>query len=108
MNIRLAIVHDYLTQRGGAEKTVLAMCEAFPDAPVFTSIYSPNETLQEFRGKDIKSTSLQMLYNIFKTHRILLPFYPTTFEHIRFEGFNVILSSSSAFAKGVIKPKGAV
>ena len=106
--IKLAIVHDYLTQKGGAERTVVAMCEAFPDAPVFTSIYSPRKTLKDFKGRKINVTYLQNLYKVLQNHRILLPLYAKAFESIDLSGFDVILSSSSAFANGVKKPEGAV
>ena len=45
----VAIVHDYLTQRGGAERVVLAMHRAFPQAPIYTSLYEPDLTFPEFR-----------------------------------------------------------
>jgi len=105
--IKLAIVHDYLTQKGGAERTVVAMCEAFPEAPVFTSIYSPKGTLKDFKGRKINVTYLQSLYKVFRNHRALLPFYPRAFKSIDLSGFDVVLSSSSAFANGVKKPEGA-
>jgi len=108
MSYKIAIVHDYITQIGGAERIVLDICEAFPDAPLFTSIYSPKETYEAFTKKDIRVTYLQGLYGLFRNHRVLLPFYPSAFKAIDLSGFDVILSSSSAFAKGVRKPKGSI
>lgn len=107
-NFKIAIVHDYLTQKGGAEKTVLAMCEAFPSAPVFTSVYSLKKTLSEFGGKDIRVSHLQGWYLLARNHRLFLPFYQAVFTGMDLKGFDVILSSSSSFAKGVKKPKGAI
>ena len=54
MQHRVAIVHDYLTQRGGAERVVLAMLKAFPAAPLYTSLYLPTGTFDEFKGADIR------------------------------------------------------
>ena len=51
---RVAIVHDYLTQRGGAERVVLSLCRAFPEAPVYTSLYDPETTFDEFRDRDVR------------------------------------------------------
>ena len=47
-HVRVAIAHDYLTQRGGAERVVLAMARAFPDAPIYTTLYDPQQTFPEF------------------------------------------------------------
>lgn len=106
--MKVAIVCDFLTQVGGAERTVLAMCDAFPEAPVFTSIYSPDKTIEGFKNRDIKVSDLQVPYRLFKSHRVFLPFYPKAFEDIDLKGFDLILSSSSAFAHGVRKPAGAL
>lgn len=106
--MKLAIVHDYLTQKGGAERVVLAMCEAFPDAPVFTSIYSPAATFSEFKQRKVNVTYLQGAYRFLRNYRLLLPFYPAAFQSIDLENFDVILSSSSAFASCIKKSKGAV
>ena len=48
----IAIAHDYLTQRGGAERVVLAMHRAFPDAPIYTTLYDPEGTFPEFKVED--------------------------------------------------------
>ena len=50
---RVAIAHDYLTQRGGAERVVLAISRAFPDAPIHTTLYNPSTTFPEFADKNI-------------------------------------------------------
>ena len=52
---RVAIVHDYLTQRGGAERVVLALAAAFPGAPIHTSFYAPAETFPEFAALDVRA-----------------------------------------------------
>ncbi len=55
-NMRIALVHDYLNQYGGAERVLEAFCEMFPDAPVYTLFYDKEKTLGRFEGK-IKQTS---------------------------------------------------
>ena len=54
----VAIAHDYLTQRGGAERVALAMHQAFPQAPIFTTLYDPEGTFPEFKDADIRVTAL--------------------------------------------------
>ncbi len=101
--MKLAIVHDYLNQFGGAERVVLALHEAFPEAPIFTSIYDKKKMPSEFRDMDIRTTFMQYFPTIMKHYKPYLPFYPYAFEAMNLKAFDVILSSSSAFAKGVRK-----
>ena len=100
--MRVAIVHDYLAQAGGAERVVVAMHNVFPDAPIYTSVYDPEATLPEFRDMDVRTSFLQRFAGGAKTHKLALPLYPTAFEHFDLSGYDLVLSSSSGFAKGVI------
>src|SRR2546426_10472436 len=70
---RVAIVHDYLTQRGGAERVVLAMVKAFPKAPLYVSLYDPAATFPEFRTFDVRPSSLDRLTALRRNHRLALP-----------------------------------
>lgn len=99
--MRVAIVHDFLTQRGGAERVVLAMHRLFPNAPIFTSVYDPDGTFPEFREADIRTTALQHLPHRGNKVRALLPLYPRTFGRMRLRGYDAVISSSSHFAHGV-------
>ncbi|MBI3914783.1 MAG: glycosyltransferase [Chloroflexi bacterium] len=105
--MRVAIVHDYLVDSGGGERVVLALHELFPDAPIFTSVFDPRTTFSDFRALDVRPSFLQRLPVRKSNYKFLLPFYPRAFERFDFSGFDVILSSASAFAKGVIVPRGA-
>jgi len=67
---RVAIAHDYLTQRGGAERVVLAMTRAFPDADVYTTLYAPDSTFPEFRDVRIRTTPLNRLRVLHRDHRL--------------------------------------
>ena len=102
--MRVAIVHDYLAQAGGAERVVVAMHGIWPDAPIYTSVYDPQATLKEFGEMDVRTSFLQRMKiaRTAKTHKLALPLYPTAFEHFDLTSYDVVLSSSSGFAKGVI------
>lgn len=102
---RVAIVHDWLTNMGGAERVVLAMHEAFPDAPIYTSVYEPNK-LPLFHGLDVRTTRLQKwpksLRNI---HKFFPMFRVRAFQELDLSEYDIILSSSSAEAKQIRKTR---
>ncbi len=66
---RVAIAHDYLTQRGGAERVVLAMARAFPDARIYTTLYDPVGTYPEFADHDIVTSPLNRIGPVRRDHR---------------------------------------
>jgi len=105
---RIAIVHDYLNQRGGAERVVGALHELYPDAPIYTTIVDYQSLWPELKGADIRVTWMQRLPFIKRYYRMYLFFYPLAIESIDLRGYDIIISSSSAFAKGAIKPKGGL
>lgn len=100
--MKVALVHDYLNQMGGAERVVLALHELFPDAPLYTSIYDPQRVDPAFQKIDIRTSFMQKLPFIMKHHQPYLPFYPFAMENLDLRGYDLVLSSSSAFGKGVI------
>ena len=100
--MKVALVHDYLNQMGGAERVVIALHEIFPDAPIYTSIYDPERVDPAFRQMDIRTTFMQKLPLVTKHHQPYLPFYPFAMESLDLRGYDLVLSSSSAFGKGVI------
>jgi len=101
---RVALVHDYLAQAGGAERVVVALHQAFPDAPVFTSLYDPDATLPAFRDMDVRTSFLQRVpfLKTARFHKFALPLYPQAFERFDLSGYDVVLSNTTGFAKGVI------
>lgn len=104
--MKVALVHDYLNQMGGAERVVLALHELFPDAPLYTSIYDPKRVDPAFQKIDIRTSFMQKLPFVMKHHQPYLPFYPFAMEGLDLRGYDLVLSSSSAFGKGVIvKPE---
>ena len=100
--MKVALVHDYLNQMGGAERVVLALHELFPDAPLYTSIYDPKRVDPAFQKIDIRTSFMQKLPFVTKHHQPYLPLYPFAMENLDLRGYDLVLSSSSAFGKGVI------
>lgn len=100
--MKVALVHDFLTQMGGAEKVVEVFHTLFPDAPIYTSAYDPEAMPAYYRTWDIRTSFIQRLPMMRKTHRMAVPLYPMAFESFDLSGYDLVLSSSSSFAKGVI------
>ncbi len=102
--MRIAILHDYLNQMGGAERVLLILHELFPDAPIYTSLYRPEAMPAVFQELDIRTTFLQKFGPLtrYPRHQKLLPLYPIAFEHLDLTGYDVVISNSSAWCKGVI------
>ena len=100
--MKVALVHDYLNQMGGAERVVMAFHEIFPDAPIYTSIYDPQRVDPAFQKMDIRTSFMQKLPLVTKHHQPYLPLYPFAMENLDLRGYDLVLSSSSAFGKGVI------
>ena len=96
---RVAIAHDYLTQRGGAEKVVLSMSRAFPNAPIYTLLYDPAETYPEFADRDIRVSPLNTLGFFRRNHRVALPILPLAAQSM-FVDADVVVTSSSGWAHG--------
>ncbi len=125
MGIKIVLAHDSFTQLGGAERVVLGMAEIFPEAPIYVLVADPKivaqlpEHVQWFtpsgsplqKGRErareprIKTTKLQWLYRIYPKFQHLLPFIPFVLWFTRLPECDVLLSSSSAFAKGFRKPR---
>ena len=94
---RVAIVHDYLNQRGGAEKVVLEMSHMWPDAPIYTSLYRPRSTFQAFRGRDIRTSFLDRV-PVDRGFRNLFPLYPAAFWSFGEIDADVVVASTSGWA----------
>jgi glycosyltransferase involved in cell wall biosynthesis len=100
--MRIALVHDYLIQDGGAERVLKVFHEIWPDAPTFVLLHDPRRMGDLFRGKDIRTSFLQDLPLALKKYKWLMPLMPMATERYNLSDFDVVLSSTSAFAKGVI------
>jgi len=105
---RVALVHDFLLDVRGAERVFLALCDEFPDADLFTAVYDERGTEGRFSDRRVHTSFLQRAKPTARTFRGLLPLYPFAVEALDLRGYDVILSSSSAWAHGVIPEENAV
>ncbi len=97
--MEVALVHDYLTQRGGAERVVLSLTRAFPGAPVFTSLYEPSATFPEFADVDVRTLPIDRIGPLRRHHRAALPLLASSFSLLRVAA-DVVICSSSGWAHG--------
>lgn len=104
--MRIALVHEYLNQFGGAERVLQVLCSIFPDAPIYTLFYDEEATGGVFTGKEIRTSFLQKAPFIKNYHRLFPLFMPIAIEQFDFSDFDVVLSISASFAKGVITKPG--
>ncbi len=100
-HLRIALVHEWLTTLGGSDRVLLALHELFPSAPVYTSLYAPDRLPEPFRAMNVHTTWLQSLPGAVDRHRLLVPLMPLAFRSLDLHGFQVVLTSSHACAKGV-------
>ena len=100
--MKVALVHDFLNQVGGAERVLQIFHEIFPRAPVYTITYDHTETRGEFRDMDIKTSFIQRLPFGIKQYKWYLSMMPAAIEQFDFSNYDIVLSDCSAFSKGVI------
>jgi glycosyltransferase involved in cell wall biosynthesis len=106
--LKVALVHDYLNQYGGAERVLEQLHALFPSAPVFTSMYWPEKMSPTIRGLDVRTSFMQRLPLVTRNHQPFLLLYPLAFESFDLTGYDVVISNSSAFCKGVLTPPGTL
>ena len=99
--MKIALIHDYLSQNGGAERVLKAMHEIWPDAPIFVLFYDQNK-VKGFEKSDVKETFLKNLPGVKNYYEWYLPFMPGATERHNLGGIEVAISSTSGFAKGII------
>lgn len=106
--MRIALVHDYLNQYGGAERVLEAFCEVFPDAPIFTLFYDKEKTFGKFEGR-VKGVSFLNNKIVIKNHRLFIPLMPLAASLMKIGNeYDVILSSSAGYGKGIGHGKNCV
>lgn len=96
----IALAHDYVTQRGGAERVALAMTRTFPGAPLHTSLYDPEGTFPEFADVDVRAMPLNRWSILRRHHRLALPFLAKAVSGHRVDA-DVLVASSSGWAHGI-------
>jgi glycosyltransferase involved in cell wall biosynthesis len=99
---RVALVHDFLLDLRGAERVFLEMCEIWPQADVFTAVYDEAGTEGRFAHRTVNTSFLQRLRPTARTFRALLPLYPAAIESFDLSSYDLVISSSSAWAHAVI------
>jgi glycosyltransferase involved in cell wall biosynthesis len=105
---RVALVHDFLLDVRGAERVFLALCDLFPEADLFTAVYDERGTEGRFAARRPTTSFLQRAHPDARTFRALLPLYPYAMEALDLRGYDLVISSSSAWAHGVIADADAV
>ena len=108
MAARVALVHDFLVDLRGAERVFAAICDTWPEADVFTAVYDEGGTEGRFADREPRTSFLQRLRPNARTFRPLLPLYPHAIESLDLRGYDIVVSSSSAWAHGVLVDPGAV
>lgn len=106
--MKIALIHEHLAQDGGAEKVLMVFQELYPDAPTHTLVYNPARANSAFLNKDIRTSFLQKLPFGVKKYQWYLPLMPLAVEQYDLMDYDLVLSSVSAFAKGVITRPDAV
>jgi glycosyltransferase involved in cell wall biosynthesis len=102
------LVHDYLLVKRGAERTFLAMCDIYPEAPIATLLYDERIFGDHFEGREVITSRYQRLGPSQRTFKALLPVLPSAATKLPVRGHDVVVSSSSAFAHGIRPDPGAV
>jgi glycosyltransferase involved in cell wall biosynthesis len=106
--VNVALVHDYLNQRGGAERVFAHFVRAWPGAPVYTALYDEDAVGDLVPPQRVRTSFLQGFPLRERLFRAYAPFYPRAFESFDLSAYDLIVSSTTAWAKGVIARPGAV
>ncbi len=104
--MKIALVHDYLTQKGGAERVFELLCQRYPRADIFTSLYDPQKTI-DLGDRLVNTTFLQNIPGAVKYFRLMAPLYFPAFRALDLQDYDLIISSSTSFAKAVRKKPDA-
>lgn len=99
--VKVALVHDWLNQIGGAEDVLEQLVGLFPGAPVYTSMYWPEGMPAPYRKWDIRVSFMDRLPGVYRHHQPYLPLYPVAFERFDFSAYDLILSNKSGFCHGI-------
>jgi glycosyltransferase involved in cell wall biosynthesis len=105
---RVALVHDFLLDLRGAERVFLVLCDLFPQADVYTAVYDEEGTEGRFAHRTVNTSFLQRVRPTARTFRALLPLYPYAMEALDLDAYDLVISSSSAWAHGVLAGDHAV
>ncbi|MFH0969049.1 MAG: glycosyltransferase [Patescibacteria group bacterium] len=102
-DLKIALVHDFLVQYGGAERVLEVISEMFPEAPIYTLLYDKEKQGNKFRNKEIRTSYLQKFPKFLRKHyQWLLPFFMVAPETFDLRDFDMVISSTGAWSKGII------
>ena len=104
---RVALVHDRLDQHGGAERVLAVLHDMFPSAPIFTAMWN-REAVPRFEGCDVRVSWMQRLPGIASLPRAYAALYPIAFAQLDLHGYDLVISHTTSFAKGVRVDPGAL
>lgn len=99
--MRIALVHELLTMRGGAEKTLKVLADMFPEAPIYTLLHDEKKLGEWFPKERVRTSRLQKFSWISKNHHLYLGCFPRAVESWDFSEFDLVISASSAFVHGI-------
>jgi glycosyltransferase involved in cell wall biosynthesis len=106
-NLKVAISHYWLVGMRGGEKVVEALCDMFPQADIFTHVYVPEAVSEKIRRHKVTTSFIGRLPYARRFYKHYLPLMPLALEHLDFSGYDLIISSESGPAKGILAPPGA-
>jgi glycosyltransferase involved in cell wall biosynthesis len=106
--MNVALVHDYLNQRGGGERVFAHIARAWPESPIYTSLYDERALGDTFPATRVRPSYLSRIPFANRWFRPLAPLYPRAFESFDLRGYDAIVSSTTSWSKGVRVPAGAV
>lgn len=100
--MKTALIHDWLTGSRGGEKVLEALCDLYPDAPIYTLVHIPGSVSEKIESHRIFTSPLQRAPFVKKFYRNYLPFFPALIEKFDLKEYDLIISSSHCVAKGVV------
>ena len=100
--MRVALIHDHLAQDGGAEKVLKVIADMFPDAPIYTLLYEQKNADKYFKNRTIQTSIIQRIPGGIKYYKWFMPWMPMAVEFFNLSSFDLVISDTSSFAKGVI------
>ncbi|MCL4534494.1 MAG: glycosyltransferase [Bacteroidetes bacterium] len=101
MGMKVALVHSWLNQYGGAERVLEVLHQMYPDAPIYTSMFWPKAMPESYRKWDLRLSFMQRLPLVKARHQPFLALYPLAFQQFDMRDYDLIISNSSAFCHGV-------
>lgn len=100
--MKVALIHDHLAQDGGAEKVLKILADMFPEAPIYTLLYEQKNADKYYKNRKIFTSIIQRLPGGVKHYQWYMPFMPMAVEFFDLSGYDMVISDTSSFAKGVI------